>query len=96
MARETVETCTDCGSRLSRYRNARDKQCAPCQQARVNASLIEAYAPQANPSRSQECFALRWRGYSWETIAKMIEYPNPSSAQSAARDYAKRKTLTLP
>jgi hypothetical protein len=91
-----VETCTDCAARLSRYRKAREKQCAPCQQRRVNDSLSAAHAPQRNPTRAQEAFALRWRGYEWHTIAKMIGYPNETSAQSAARDYAKRKGLTLP
>jgi uncharacterized Zn finger protein (UPF0148 family) len=93
---DTAETCTDCGCRLSRYRKTREKQCAPCQQRRVNESLVEAHKPQRNATKSCEAFALRWRGYDWTTIATIIGYPNETSAQSAARDYAKRKRLTLP
>jgi predicted RNA-binding Zn-ribbon protein involved in translation (DUF1610 family) len=92
----TVEVCTDCGSRLSRYRTARERQCAPCQQRRIDRSIKHAHEPQAKPTRSQEAFALRWRGYEWEPIARIVTYPNPQAAQSAARDYAKRKGLTLP
>ena len=88
--------CSDCGARLSRYRTAREKQCAPCQQRRVDSSLKEAHRPQRNPTKSAECFALRWRGYDWDAIANLLGYPNHVAAQSAARDYAKRKELTLP
>lgn len=88
--------CTDCNARLSRYRKSRERQCAPCQQRRIDDSLIEAHRPMRNPTKAQESFALRWRGYEWHTIAQLVEYPNEVSAQSAARDYAKRKGLTLP
>lgn len=91
-----VARCTDCDARLSRYRTAREKQCAPCQQRRVNDSLAEAHKPQRNPTRSAQAFALRWRGYDWSTIATMVGYQTESNAQSAARDHAKKKGLTLP
>lgn len=93
---ELAERCTDCDARLSRYRTAREKQCAPCQQRRVDESLKHSQTPMRNPTRSKECFALRWRGYEWDTIAQLIGYPNEVAAASAARDYAKRKGLTLP
>jgi uncharacterized protein with PIN domain len=96
MARLDADHCTDCNARLSRYRTAREKQCAPCQQRRIEDSLAQAHAPQRNPTKAQECFALRWRGYEWATIAQLIGYPNGVAAQSAARDYSKRKGLTLP
>lgn len=91
-----VAHCTDCNARLSRYRKSREKLCAPCQQRRTTESLTHAHTATRNPTRAQEAFALRWRGYEWDTIARLIGYPNPTSAQSAARDYAKRKELTLP
>jgi hypothetical protein len=46
--------------------------------------------------RNEEAFALRWRGYEWSTIARLLEYPSEQASQSAARDYAKRKGLVLP
>ena len=91
-----IARCTDCDARLSRYRTSREKQCAPCQQRRINQSLEEAHKPQRNPTRAQEAFALRWRGMDWSAIASIIGYPTEVAAQSAARDYAKRKGLTLP
>jgi uncharacterized protein with PIN domain len=96
MAGLEAERCTDCDARLSRYRTARERQCAPCQQRRIDESLRQAHAPQRNPTKAQECFALRWRGYEWDTIARLMGYPTGIAAQSAARDYSKRKGLTLP
>jgi hypothetical protein len=88
--------CEDCNARLSRYRKSREKHCAPCQQRRITQSLNEAHKPQRLTTKAQEAFALRWRGYEWPTIQRLIGYPTPNAAQSAAREYAKRKGLTLP
>jgi hypothetical protein len=71
-------------------------QCAPCQQRRIDLSLEEAHRPQRKLTKSGEAFALRWRGFEWENIATMLGYTNKAAAQSAARDHAKKKGLTLP
>jgi hypothetical protein len=39
---------------------------------------------------------MRWRGLDWEVIAHLVEYPTPSAANSAAREYAKRSDKVLP
>lgn len=88
--------CIDCNAVLSKYRKPREIMCAPCERSRIDRSLKHAHELIADPSRSYEAFAARWRGLEWDTIAGLAEYPSAASAQSAARDYAKRHRLILP
>jgi reverse gyrase len=93
---DIAATCTSCGAHLSKYRNHREKQCAPCQARIIEESLNHAYEAHENATRKQEAYCLRWFGYEWETIAMLLEYATSQAATSAARDYAKKKGLVLP
>lgn len=89
-------TCTRCGARLSKYRKPREKQCSPCQKRIIEDSVEHAHEATRDESRNRQAFAYRWRGYEWTTIATMLNYTTEQAVASAARDYAKRKGLTLP
>ncbi len=88
--------CHDCDAFLSKYRKPREILCAPCERKRIDQSLKHAHATPQKESRPRSAFSARWRGLEWETISNLTGYDSAKSAQSAARDYAKRNRLLLP
>ena len=88
--------CEDCSAVLSKYRKPRETLCAPCERSRIDRSLEHAHSKIAEPTRPFRAFSARWKGYEWDGVADVADYPSAASAQSAARDYAKRSRMILP
>ena len=91
-----MSSCVECGARLSQYRTWKESICAPCDLYRSNRSFTFAESGLPIESRADEAFRVRWRGFEWDTVARLARFPSAGAANSAARNFAKRRGMVLP